>query len=244
MSGDLMVDIQDCHITYRSYLDPMKSLRNLAVGNRRRYTEVHAVRGIDLQLHRGEYFGIVGLNGSGKSTLLQAMTGLLPIEQGSIRVKSRPRLLGVGAALRSGVSGRRNMVLGGLALGIPRAEIEAQLDDLVAFVDIGDAIDRPMRTYSAGQRARLLFSIATMTPPEILLVDEALVVGDAAFKERSSEKIEQILGAAGTVVMVTHNVADIANRCDRAMWLHDGVMEEIGPADMVVDAYLAATRSD
>jgi len=243
--GRAVAILDDVHVTYRTFDDPRRSVRHMAtrIRGRREQTVVQAVRGVTMTLHEGEFFGLIGANGSGKSTLLQAMTGLQPIEAGTIRVKSRPRLLGVGAALRPGVSGRRNIMIGGLALGIPMETIQEQLDELVEFVDIGEAIDRPMRTYSSGMRARLNFTVATLSPPDILLVDEALVVGDAAFKERSEERIDGILQQSGTVVLVNHNVADIAARCDRVGWLHEGVMKEIGEPERVVEAYMAhATR--
>jgi teichoic acid transport system ATP-binding protein len=239
MSDDhLSAIIEDLHVTYRTYVDPMQSIRNLALGSRRNYTEVHAVRGVDLTLSTGEFFGIVGKNGSGKSTLLQAMTGLLPVDKGRIRVKSRPRFLGVGAVLRPGLSGRRNVIIGGLALGIARQTIEERLEEVVDFIDIGEAIDRPMRTYSSGQKARIGFAVATLSPPDILLVDEALVVGDASFRSRSQERMDEILAGSGTVVLVSHNVIDIAERCGRAIWLDEGIPKMLGPAAEVVEAYL------
>ncbi len=237
-----MAIIEDLHVSYRTYHDPKRGIRQLATRSKspRRHTTVHAVRGVDLTLHEGEYFGLVGKNGSGKSTLLSAMTGLLPIDSGSVRVRSRPRLLGIGgAAMRPGVSGRQNLLIGGLAVGIPKRQMDEQLDELVAFVGIGDAIDRPISSYSSGMRARLQFTVATLTAPDILLVDEALAVGDASFKERAQDRIGQILGSAGTVVMVSHNVEDLAHRCDRVGWLVEGMIKEIGDPETVVEAYLA-----
>jgi teichoic acid transport system ATP-binding protein len=233
--------VEDVHVSYRTYLDPKRGLRGLATGQetRRRHHTVHAVRGASFELHEGEYFGLIGANGSGKSTLLTAMTGLIPLDQGLIRVRSRPRLLGVGvAALRGGVSGRLNLIIGGLAVGLKLKDINARLDELIEFVGIGDAIDRPIQSYSQGQRARLNFTVATLTSPDILLVDEALAVGDAKFKLRSEQRIQEILGTAGAVVMVSHNVGDLAERCTRVGWLKDGEMVALGDPHEVVDAYL------
>lgn len=236
------VVVEDLHVVYRTTHDPRRQLRQLATraAGRRRFEEVHAVRGVDLVLYRGETVGIVGANGSGKSTLLSAMTGLLPVESGRIRVSSRPRLLGVGAALRPGVSGRRNILIGGLALGLPRRTVEDLLESVIDFVDIGEAIDRPMRTYSSGQKARLNFAIATMSVPDVLLIDEALVVGDLAFRARSQERIDEITGAAGTVVLVSHNLLDIRASCDRVVWFESGRIRDIGDPDEVVTAYQAS----
>lgn len=241
MTGTPIAVVEDVHVSYRTYEDPRRSIRQLATRARRRRRQrvVHAVRGVSFTLHEGEAFGIVGANGSGKSTLLQAMTGLLPVDSGRLLVRSRPRLLGVGAALRPGLSGRRNLVIGGLAQGLSFREVNERLDELVDFVDIGEAIDRPMRTYSAGQRARLNFTVAALASPDILLVDEALVVGDAAFKERAQERIEEILAGAGCVVMVTHAVDEIARNCHRVAWMKDGEFAGLGDPEATVDAYLA-----
>src|SRR5690606_38794048 len=135
-----------------------------------------------------------------------------------IRVRSRPTLLGVGAALRHGLSGRRNITLGCLAAGMNPSEIEAQMDDIIEFSGLQDFIDMPMKTYSAGMRARLTFSIATARRPDILLIDEALAVGDESFRSRCAERIEAIRSAAGAVVLVSHNMAEIRSSCSRVLW--------------------------
>ena len=236
------VVVEGAHVVYRTTRDGRRGIRDLATRakGRRRFEEVHAVRGVDLTLRRGETVGLVGSNGSGKSTLLAAMTGLLPLRAGSVRAVSRPRLLGVGAALRPAVSGRRNIRIGGLALGLDRRAIDERIEAVVDFVDIGDAIDRPMSTYSSGQKARLGFAIATLSTPDVLLIDEALVVGDAAFRERCAERLDEITAAAGTVVLVTHNLGEI-ERADRAVWLDEGQVRAEGDPGAVVDAYRTAT---
>ena len=234
--------IEDLHVSYTTYLDQPRNLRSLATKSEgpRRKKVVHAVKGVSLTLYEGEYFGLIGSNGSGKSTLLSAMTGLLPIDAGRMRVRSRPRLLGVGAAaMRGGVSGRLNLIIGGLAVGLSYKEITSRLDELIEFVGIGEAIDRPIKSYSSGMRARLSFTVATLTTPDILLVDEALAVGDAAFITRSKQRISEILDEAGTVIMVTHNVKEIADQCDRVAWLEKGVMRALGDPELVAEAYLA-----
>lgn len=241
MTG-LVAVVDDVHISYRTYLDPKRGLRQLATRQegRRRHHTVHAVRGASFEIREGEYFGLIGANGSGKSTLLTAMTGLIPLDNGNIKVRSRPRLLGVGvAALRGGVSGRLNLIIGGLAVGLKLKEINERLDELIEFVGIGDAIDRPIQSYSSGQRARLNFTVATLTAPDILLVDEALAVGDANFIKRSEQRIQEILGSAGAVVMVSHAVEDLAEKCDRIAWLNEGEMMALGDPGEVVEAYLS-----
>ncbi len=240
--GEPIAIIEDLHVSYTTYLDQPRRLRSLATKAEapRRKKVVRAVKGVNLVLRKGEYFGLIGSNGSGKSTLLAAMTGLLPVDAGRIRVKSRPRLLGVGvAAMRGGVSGRLNLIIGGLAVGLTYKEINEKLDDLIEFVGIGDAIDRPLKSYSSGMRARLNFTVATLTQPDILLVDEALAVGDAAFIARSKKRIDEILADAGTVIMVSHNVDNLIDSCDRIAWLKAGEIRALGDPTTVGEAYLA-----
>ncbi|NNE74211.1 MAG: ABC transporter ATP-binding protein, partial [Acidimicrobiales bacterium] len=221
------VIVENVHIKFSSYTDPTRSPRQLmAAASKRKRTEVvvHAVNDVSFTVYRGETFGILGRNGAGKSTLLNSLTGLLPIDSGRIRVSARPTLLGINAALRPGFSGRRNIIIGGLALGIPLRTMQERLDELIEFIDIGEAIDRPMRTYSAGQRGRLNFAVATMQTPEILLMDEALSAGDLAFRERSSRRFDEITAEAGTIIMVSHNHEMVEENCDRVMWLDEGVV--------------------
>ena len=242
---DVTVRLSDVHVRYRVYEDPAAGLKQkFAQGRmRRQFSIIEAVRGVTLDLHESETLGLIGANGSGKSTLLSAMTGLLPLASGTIRGRSRPCLLGVSSALRAALSGRRNILIGGLALGFTRAEIESRMDEIIDFAGLRDAIDRPMRTYSSGMRARLNFAIATARIPEILLIDEALAVGDEDFRIRSAKRIDEVRVAAGSVVLVSHNMAEIERSCNRAAWLDGGVLRVVGDPDAVVSAYLASYSS-
>lgn len=235
----LTILARDLHVIYRVYEDRRTSFRELIANRLRRpsYREVHAVRGVDLAAHRGESIGLIGPNGSGKSTLMQALAGLLPATSGDVHAVSQPSLLGVSAALQKDVSGRRNILLGGLALGRSREEIEASMGEIIEFTELGDAIDLPIRTYSSGMRARLHFAIATSVRPEILMVDEALSVGDEEFKAKSRERIQGLLDQAGTVFIVSHSMGTIADMCTRAIWFEDGQIELDGAPDDVIDAY-------
>jgi teichoic acid transport system ATP-binding protein len=241
----VVVRVDDVHVTYRVYEDKQLGMRERLAQRkvRRRYREVRAVRGVSFELHEGESLGIVGANGSGKSTLLAALTGLLPIDSGTIRVRSRPTLLGVGAVLRQGLSGRRNIVLGCLAAGMTPAEVEARIDSIIEFSGLDDFIDMPMKAYSSGMKARLTFSIATAHAPDILLIDEALSVGDENFKRRSLQRINEIREQAGGVVLVSHNSNEIKTSCDRVIWLEAGLIRANGDPEQVVDEYLAFQRS-
>jgi teichoic acid transport system ATP-binding protein len=198
---------------------------------------IHAVKGVSLTVHDGEAVGLIGSNGAGKSTLLQAAAGLLPVESGTIRAKSVPSFLGVGAALNKSLSGRRNIYLGCLALGMKKTTVDELYDDIVAFTGIGHAIDLPMKTYSSGMKARLQFAIATSMTPDILLIDEALAVGDRKFKRKSLKRIDDIRAASGTVVLVTHSLGEIARSCDRVVWLEQGEIRGDGPTDEILPEY-------
>ena len=237
---------ENLHVNYRAYTSGKPGLRELftRVTTRRNFETVRAVRDVSFTLYHGETVGIIGDNGSGKSTLLTALTGLLPLDGGRVQVVSRPRLLGVGRALRGAVSGRDNILIGGLALGLPIQEVRDRVDEVVEFAAIGDAIERPMNTYSSGQRARLNFGIATMVAPDILLVDEATVVGDGRFRAKATQRIDEIRDASGTVVLVTHNLPEIMESCSRVIWLADGQIVTIGEPDLVCGAYeLTGTES-
>jgi teichoic acid transport system ATP-binding protein len=238
----LAVVVEDLHVRYRVLEDQQLGIADLVKrGLRsRRSIDVHAVRGVDLTIMQGESVGLLGPNGSGKSTLLRCIAGVQSVESGRVLVSGRPQLLAVNAALDSKLSGRRNVFLGGLAMGLKKVEIEERLSEVIDFSEISEAIDRPMRTYSSGMKARLTFSIATMAEPPILLIDEALAVGDKRFRKKSLARINEIRQRASTVVMVTHNLNEIKSTCSRAVWLQEGQVIQDGPTDEVVAAYEAS----
>jgi teichoic acid transport system ATP-binding protein len=238
-TADATLHLEDVHVTYRVYEDRRPALKDLARNGFKRPASraIYAVRGVTFTARQGEAIGVIGGNGAGKSTLFRTMAGLLPPSQGAVYATSQPSLLGVGAALQPAVSGRRNIELGGLALGLTNDEIQAQMDDIIEFAGLREFIDLPLRTYSSGMKARLHFAIATAVEPEILLIDEALSVGDAEFKRRSKRRIEDLRERAGTVFLVSHSMRSIVNTCDRALWLEKGRVVADGPAQDVVDAY-------
>ena len=236
---NLAVSVQRADIKYRVYEEQFFSARQLVSrGFRsRQSTIVHAVQDVSFDIAVGEAVGIVGSNGSGKSTLLRAIAGLQSLAGGHILVRGEAQLLGVHAALKPTLSGYRNVLLGGLAMGLTKDEIIDQMDTIVEFSGLGDAMGRPMNTYSSGMRARLAFSIATLRIPEILLIDEALAVGDKEFRERSLGRIRQIRDQAGTVIMVTHNLIEIRETCSRALLLEKGQLLADGGVDDVIELY-------
>jgi len=205
---------------------------------------VHALRGVSLVAHKNESIGIIGINGSGKSTLMRALAGFLSPTSGTVYASSQPSLLGVGAALMPQLSGAWNVVLGCLANGLTREQTNEQFQQIVDFSELGEFIDLPMRTYSSGMSARLRFSIAAARSQEILIVDEALAVGDQNFRDKSEARIREIREAAGTVFLVSHNMGSIRSTCPRAIWINDGVVEMDGPSKEVTKAYEASKKTN
>ena len=232
-------------VTYRIFADDRPSLRKLVTGKfrGREFRAIEAVKDVSFMAYRGEAVGLIGHNGSGKSTLLRTLAGLLPTTKGTVYASGLPVLLGVGAALQPEISGRRNVYLGGTALGIPRDKLDEKMDEIVEFAGLEDFIDVPLRAYSSGMAARLQFSIATVITPEILLIDEALAVGDQEFKEKSEDRIRRMIGQAGTVFLVTHSMQTIRETCDRVLWLDHGRLVGEGDPDDMVDAYLEKVAS-
>ena len=241
------VIVDDLHVNYTVYAtgrpaknESTKLLRRAV--NMRRARQIHALRGISFTAHEGEAIGVIGRNGSGKSTLLRAIAGLTPADQGAIYADSDPTLLGVNAALINELSGERNVVLGGLAMGLTPEQVREKYDDIVDFAGIGEFIELPMRTYSAGMGARLRFAIAASATHRILLVDEALAVGDADFQRRSERRISELRDAAGTVFLVSHSLKVIQDTCQRTLWIDAGILRLDGPSAEVIAAYNASVK--
>jgi teichoic acid transport system ATP-binding protein len=206
--------------------------------------EVHAVRGVSFVARKGEAIGLIGPNGSGKSTLLGAIAGLLPPEPGGgVYTDGQPTLLAVNAVLMHELSGERNVVLGCLAMGMSPAQAKAKYDDIIAFSGInenGDFSSMPMKSYSSGMAARLRFAIAAAREHEVLMIDEALAVGDARFHRRSEVRIRELRANAGTVFLVSHSLQAVRDACDRAIWMEKGLIRMDGDVDEVCDAYEAS----
>ncbi|MGW7287049.1 ABC transporter ATP-binding protein [Streptomyces sp. NPDC054847] len=239
----------DVHIVYRvnagsggkgSATAALSRILRREKGEARGVRKVHAVRGVTFTAYRGEAIGLIGTNGSGKSTLLRAIAGLLPAESGKVYTDGQPSLLGVNAALMNDLTGERNVILGGLAMGMSREEIRERYQGIVDFSGInekGDFITLPMRTYSSGMAARLRFSIAAAKDHDVLMIDEALATGDRRFQIRSEERIRELRKEAGTVFLVSHSNKSIRDTCDRVLWLEKGELLMDGPTDEVIKAY-------
>ncbi|MFB9775715.1 ABC transporter ATP-binding protein [Brevibacterium otitidis] len=238
--GQPVVIVDDLYVDFKTLATGKRLTPSATRGLLQRGRElrtVHALKGITFTAYANESIGIIGTNGSGKSTLMRTITGLTPPTKGAVYAKSRPNLLGVGAALMSDLSGSRNIILGGLAMGMSRAEINAKYDEIVKFTGLEDFIDMPMRTYSSGMSARLKFAIATAKEHEILIVDEALSVGDKQFQKRSEARIRDIRERAGTVFLVSHSMRSIRDTCNRTIWIEKGELLADGDTDDVVDEY-------
>jgi len=201
----------------------LKEIFTGRMGKRNKDSFYRAVNKISLDIKQGEVFGIIGPNGAGKSTLLRMMAGIYAPDEGSLKVRGRVSLLaGLGAGFQRNLTGRENISLSGSIYGIPKDQLHELIPSIVVFSGIGDFIDQPLRTYSSGMRARLAFSIASHLSPEILLIDEVLAVGDSAFREKSKNKIMEMVKGEATVVIVSHNAAILREICDRVVCLDKG----------------------
>lgn len=240
MSSDTAIHVSGLKKAFPIYGKPHhRLLQMLSPGPKQRwYREFHALKGIDLTIRRGETVGIVGRNGSGKSTLLQLICGTLTPSAGAVRVNGRiAALLELGAGFNPEFTGRENVFLNGTVLGLSRDEVAARFDDIVAFADIGEFIDQPVKSYSSGMYVRLAFAVAINVDPEILIVDEALSVGDEAFQRKCFARIDRIRDAGATVLFVSHSAGTVVDLCDRAVLLDHGELLAEGTPKRVIALY-------
>ncbi len=228
--------------SYSIYASPGDRLKELATFQRLSFhRDFWALRDISFEIKRGETFCIVGQNGSGKSTLLQIVAGILRPSSGSVTVNGRvAALLELGAGFNPEFSGRDNVYLNGSILGLSRKQIDARYRDIEEFAEIGDFIHQPVKTYSSGMVVRLAFAVAINVDPEVLLVDEALAVGDLYFRHRCMRKVHELRSRGVTILFVSHAAGDVKAIGDRVMWLEQGRIIEVGETDRVVERYLAA----
>jgi ABC-type polysaccharide/polyol phosphate transport system ATPase subunit len=228
-------------VTYRTTVEKRPTLKKTLVrlGRRERIVrETRAVTDISFEVPHGTVLGIVGVNGAGKSTLMRTVAGILPPTKGRVEVCGRvSTLLALGVGFKSDLTGRDNVVLGGLAAGLTRDQLAAKYDQIAEFAELGEFMDMPMRTYSSGMFGRLAFSVAVHVDPDILLIDEALSVGDARFKRKSFDKMRELCDQARTILMVSHGLKTIRELCNEAIWMHDGEIAMRAEADTVIEAY-------
>jgi ABC-type polysaccharide/polyol phosphate transport system ATPase subunit len=242
-----VVHLDGVGVRYRVPRERIPSIKDYAIRWMKRtlaYDDMWALRGVSIDIHRGESFAIIGHNGAGKSTLLKLIARVLRPTEGRVRVVGRVApLLELGAGFDYELTGRENVFLNGTILGFSSADIASRLDRIVEFAGLRDFIDMPLRTYSTGMVARLGFAVATDVKPDLLIVDEVLAVGDGEFQARSRERMETFQGEGQTVIFVTHNLAAVTKMCQRGAWLDHGRLRAIGPIAEVVRQYEAAIRN-
>ena len=245
MSSDLAIDASDLSKRYPLYNNPSDRLMNLLWGRKQSQAQSFwALQDVNLQVARGEVVGLVGRNGAGKSTLLQLLCGTIPASSGRLRVQGRvAALLELGAGFNPDFTGIENIFMNGAILGMKRQEIEQRLDEIVAFADIGDFIHKPVKTYSSGMYVRLAFAVATSTDPDILIIDEALSVGDGAFARKSFDRIMRVKDAGKTIFFCSHSMYQVEALCARAIWMEKGRVKMDGNAADVTSAYAASLNA-
>ncbi len=241
-SDRVAVKVENLSVTYRTSYEKVptfkSALKRLGKGERV-VKEVEALKEVSFEINHGTVLGVIGHNGAGKSTLMRAIAGILPPSAGRIEVHGRiSTLLALGVGFNPALSGRENVMLGGLAAGLTRAEVDERYEEIAEFAGLGDFIEMPMRTYSSGMFSRLAFSVAVHMEPDVLIIDEALSAGDAAFKKKAARKMDELMGQARTLLLVSHALSTIKDMCNDAIWLDHGRMMRRGDPTDMVNAYL------
>ncbi len=240
-SDDIAIKVNNVGKCYEMYGKPSHRLwQTLTMGRKTFYKEFWALRDINFEVKRGECVGIIGRNGSGKSTLLQIIAGTLTPTTGNAEVKGRvAALLELGSGFNPEFTGHENVYMNASILGLTKTEIDAKYDAIVTFADIGDFIDQPVKTYSSGMMVRLAFAVQVMVEPDILIVDEALTVGDIRFQLKCFDHIEKLKTNGTTIVFVSHSSDDVVRLCQTVYWLDKGIVRKCGTAKEVVEEYHA-----
>ena len=236
--SNIVVEVKDLSIRYR-LLKRYSIKRNLLHKGEAPLKEFEAVKGVSFTLERGDILGLVGKNGSGKSTLLKAVGGIFAPNEGSVNLYGHTvSLLAVGLGFQRDLSGRENILLTGMLMGFSEKEIQAKIKDIIEFSELGEFIDRPVRTYSSGMHSKLSFAIAVTMETDIILVDEVLSVGDAKFKKKSFNRMKEMIGHQDrTVILVSHSSSQIRELCNKVLWIDAGETRMFGDTKTVMDAY-------
>ena len=239
--SDPILRLDNVSVRYRIPHERITTLKEYAIRflqQRIHYRDFWALRGINLEIYRGEIFGIIGRNGAGKSTLLKVISRVLAPTAGRIWINGHiSPLLELGAGFHPELTGRENIFLNGTLLGHTRRDIESKIDGILDFAEIGSFIDSPLRTFSSGMIARLSFAVATAWKPEILILDEILAVGDEVFRAKCHARIQAFRASRTTILLVTHDMNVVRSLCSRAAWLDHGNLCTLGSASYAIDAY-------
>jgi len=239
---EIVIDVKDVKKQFKSYRDKASSIKERFVNpTRGRHENVMVLRGISFQIRRGEAVGIIGNNGCGKSTPLKLLTRILYPTEGTVHIKGRiSSLIELGAGFHPDMTGRENIYTNASIFGLTRKEVEKRLNDIVRFSELEEFIDQPVRTYSSGMYMRLAFAVAINVDADVLLIDEILAVGDAAFQKKCFEKLKEIKASGTTIVIVSHSMDQMYKICDRLIWIEEGLIKEEGVPRLIGEEYLAA----
>ncbi len=240
---EYMIEVQEVYKTFNVYLDKANSLKEKMLFWKRNRKEVRQVlKGINLNIKKGEAVALIGVNGSGKSTLLKLMTKIIYPNKGKITINGKlTSLLELGAGFHPDFSGRENIYFNASIFGLTKKQIDDRLEQIIEFSELKDYIDNPVRTYSSGMFMRLAFAVAINVDADILLVDEILSVGDQHFQEKCINKMKQLKQEGKTMVFVTHSLDSAKELCDRAVWLSNGVLKLDGKTNEVIEQYIKET---
>lgn len=233
------ISVSDVKIRYRCF-KKVSLLKTILAPHKYKKTELfEAVKGVTFDVPKGQILGIVGKNGSGKSTLLRAIAGIFSPDDGTIDLHGHSvSLLSIGVGFQNKLSGRENIYLSGMLLGFTKEQIDEKLDEIIEFSELGDFIDRPVKTYSSGMYSKLAFAITAILETEIMLIDEVLSVGDVKFKKKSYEKMKSLItNKDRTVVIVSHSSETLRQLCDTILWLHEGEIKMQGSCEDVLPKY-------
>lgn len=237
MAKELAIEVKNVSISYRILNNV--SIRSTLFHHKTRDEVFEAVKGVSFEIEKGGILGVIGKNGSGKSTLLRSIAGVFSPNSGSIDLHGHSvSLMALGVGFKPLLTGRANIMLSGLLLGFKEKEIEERMDEIIEFAELGDFIDRPVRTYSSGMHSKLAFAITALLETDIMLVDEVLSVGDERFKAKSLAKMKELITDEDrTVIIVSHSIETLNELCDRVMWMHDGEIRKIGEPETVLEEY-------